>query len=187
MKWMIMVVAGLLMAAPTWSQSKTKKKISKIGDKVNKFFQNVKDEVTYTADGLFSGNNSDLIPVDGTYYMPIYKTNLYNGSGAKSLTALCRSAFLAKYPNASIVSCVLPQKEWNSTPVKNGDDVTGYIQTMYCFVLARDGEDGYINAKYEFVRSRKVGQSYVKDSARWPQMIRTDILTNEVYKKLLDR
>ena len=175
----------LLIGGMATAQTKsTKKSEDSFGNKVSKFFKKVKNEITYTADGLFSKEDKDLLLVDGNYYMPVYKTNLYAEADGNKLRELCRTSFAGKYPNAKIQSCTLPQNEWLSTPVKKDDNVVGYVQTMYCYVLAKDGEDGYINAKYVFVRTKDVGKSYQQDNSNWGRCLRTDVLTPAIYAEL---
>ena len=64
--------------------------------------------------------------------------------------------------------------------------MTGYSQTLFCYIIGRDGNEGFINAKFVFERQKKVGDT-VQTKVKWPLWIRTDVLTNEVYQKLITR
>ena len=181
----LLAVAMLTGGAASAQTGSTKKKEkTSIGESVSKFWKKVKNEVTYTADGLFSKDDNDLSLVDGNYYMQVYDTNLYKGADGAAMRRLCKEQFAAKYPNAIVTSCVIPQQQWLSNSVKDDDNVVGYVQTMYCYVLAKDGADGYINAKYVFLRTKDVGKAYKNDGGNWGRCLRTDVLSNEVYGEL---
>lgn len=165
------------------SDTQTGEKTS-FGDKISKFWKKVKNEVSYTADGIFSKSDNDLSLVDGSYYMQVYDVNLYKDASADAMCNICRASFVEQYPNAEVKSCVIPQTDWLSTPIKEDGSVVGYVQTMYCYVLAQDGTDGYINSKYVFVRAKEVGREYVADNDSWGKHLRTDVLTNAVYAEL---
>lgn len=154
------------------------------GNKVGKFFTQVKDEITGTADRLFSKDAEKLMLIDGKYYMYIYDTNIYHGADAEQLKAVCRRQFAARYPKAEITACAIPQKEWVSEKTEKDNVVTGYDQTLYCYILACDGTDGFINAKFLFHRTKEAGKDYVNDTANWGRWMRTDIIPNDVYDKI---
>lgn len=176
-----MLTSGMVSAQ---TKDTKKKEKTSIGQSVSNFFKKVKNEVEYTADGLFSKNDNDLSLIDGNYYMQVYDTNLYKGTDGESMRQACLSQFAAKYPTARVLTCTLPQEKWSSSPVKKNDAVVGYVQTMYCYVLAKDGTDGYINAKYTFLRTKDVGKAAVKDKSNWGRCMRTDVLSNDVYAEL---
>lgn len=187
MKKISLMLAAVLMTGATataQTASQDKKEKASVAKKMSKFWRQVKDEVTYTADGLFSKEGNYKVLVDGQYYMPVYDVNLYKGSDGKAMRNECGTLLLTKYPKAEIVACALPQTEWATKPIEKDGKVTGYEQTMYCYVLAKDGDDGYINQRYLFVRTKEVGHDYVADSTRWALLQGTDVMTNDVYNKV---
>lgn len=142
--------------------------------------------VTKVQDNLES-ENAGLHRVNGKYYMHLYDTNLYKGADGAELRALCRSEFEEKYPAMTIKSVVIPQVEWETTTVEVEGQVEGYAQTLFCYIIAKDGNEGYVNAKFVFERRKKVGEPTMANSAKWPLWIRTDVLTNTVYERLLTK
>ena len=92
--------------------------------------------------------------------------------------------FAKKYPHTNIVSVTIPQEGWVSESVKDGSKVIGYLQYMYCYVLAKDGDDGYINARFSFQRYKDVGKEYGIVNGRWPKWDRTDVIPLPVYNEL---
>ena len=76
--------------------------------------------------------------------MPIYSLNIYEGKDAEKFKKTSEKLFAKKYPHTNIVSVTIPQEGWVSESVKDGSKVIGYLQYMYCYVLAKDGDDGYI-------------------------------------------
>ncbi|MBR6978765.1 MAG: teichoic acid biosynthesis protein B [Prevotella sp.] len=135
----------------------------------------------------FETENSGLHRVNGKYYMHLYDTNIYKGSDSSELCALCRKEFEEKYPAMVIKSVVIPQLDWATTTVEVDGQVEGYAQTLYCYIIAKDGNEGYVNAKFVFERQKKVGDATMNNLVKWPLWIRTDVLTNEVYGKLLKK
>lgn len=142
--------------------------------------------VTKVQDNL-EAENSGLHRVNGKYYMHLYDTNLYKGADGAELCALCRSEFENKYPAMAIKSVVIPQVDWETSTVEVDGKVEGYAQTLYCYIIAKDGNEGYVNAKFVFERQKKVGEPTMGNRVKWPLWIRTDVLTNEVYAKLLTK
>lgn len=132
-------------------------------------------------------HDRDDVRVGDTYYMPLYDTNLYRGSETQGLQTVCRSRFMAKYPNAIVQTCVLPQQGWLSQDVVKNEQIVGYLQTMYCFIIAKDGNDGYINAKFEFQRYRDVGKNWGRVADKWPSWMRTDIIPMADYQMLVKK
>ena len=135
----------------------------------------------------FETENSGLHRVNGKYYMHLYDTSIYKGSDSSELCALCRKEFEEKYPAMVIKSVVIPQLDWATTTVEVDGQVEGYAQTLYCYIIAKDGNEGYVNAKFVFERQKKVGDTTMNNLVKWPLWIRTDVLTNEVYGKLLKK
>lgn len=158
------------------------------GKKVSKFWKNTKKGVR-KASGEIGGKlgiqpkHLDEYKVHGTYYMMLYRTNLYKGEDGDQLCKTCIEQFQAKYPNAEIESCVCPQQEWLSEEVVQ-ETVVGYLQTMFCYIVARDGTDGYINAKFCFGRYKDVGKAVSPLIDMWPKWERTDVIPINDYRKL---
>ena len=128
-----------------------------------------------------------LIEVEGMRYMPVYHYDLFvnkNTTADQEMVKLARAAFAKKYPRAQILYSVVPQEDWTSTIVRNGEAVTGYRRRAYAYVVAKDGNDGYLNARFLFREDKQPGQDYVKSSA-WPLLERTDAIPNQVYPKLI--
>ena len=119
--------------------------------------------------------------------MPIYSVNLYKEDEGQELKQACEKAFKARYPQAVIVANAIPQEGWLTDAVKQNKVVVGYSETLYCYILAKDGTDGYINAKFVFQRYKKVGDSYAPVSGKWGSWERTDAIPNAVYKQLIDK
>ncbi len=158
---------------------KTKKQVSKTG-------KNIGDAIG--VDELAKKNNEDLKEIDGVKFMPIYTTDLFannNLSDDEEQIKISKEEFARKYPDAKIIHCVVPQKDWIMTAIKEGSKITGYRRYAYCYLLAKDGTDGYINVRFLFMEYRDAGENYVK-SANWPKWDRTDIIPNNVYSKLAE-
>ena len=143
------------------------------------------DKAAENIENEFSSKNSGLRRIEGKYYMNIYDTNLYKGEDAEEMIALCRKEFEARYPNVKIRSCVIPQTDWQTETVETGGEVTGYAKTLFCYILAKDGDEGYINAKFVFEKQKKVGETYQNTKVKWPLWVRTDVLTNHVMERLV--
>ena len=131
--------------------------------------------------------SEDVIRVSGHNYMPIYDVNLDRNADGQTYRNACRSLFKSRYPAVNIMSVAIPQVEWITEPVRRNDNVVGYVETLYCYVLGQDSGDGYINAKFMFKRYKNVGGSYQPLKATWPKWVNTNVLTNKVYDKLLEK
>ncbi|KXB85232.1 hypothetical protein HMPREF3034_00413 [Prevotella sp. DNF00663] len=186
------LAALLLIGMPVHAQNTTQKE--NFGKKVSKFWKKTKTTMVNAGHELGDAigfddrvdKDADLKEIDGVKYMPIYTTDLFakgNPSDDKTLIDLSTAAFKKKYPNATIVSAVVPQVEWLNTAVKEGGKITGYRKRAYCYVLAKDGTDGYINARFFFMSYRKAGEKYIESSS-WPKWERTDIVPVSAYEKL---
>ena len=185
---MIIMLTALAIAMPSSAQM-TKKDTGNgpLSERVSKFWKKTKKTLDNAADQVrkeFETENSGLRKINGQYYMNIYDTNIYKGSDVDELCRLCRKEFAAKYPNVDIRSCAIPQTDWETEVVKKDNQVSAYSQTLYCYIVGRDGSEGFINAKFVFERQKKVGDT-VHSKVKWPLWIRTDVLTNEVYTKLM--
>ena len=192
---LVCIVMLMAVAMPLSAQTSNTVKKQSLGSRISQLFKKTKKSVVRAGenisdaigfDDLASGND-DLYKIKGNYYMPLYTVNLYKGEQSEEFRKQCRQKFSEKYPQAKVVSVVLPQTEWLVNPVKKNDQITGYVETMYCYVLARDGGDGYINAKFTYQQYKDAGESYGQLANKWPQWTRTDIMTNEVYQKLLSK
>lgn len=131
-----------------------------------------------------NAGTADSVKIDGTWYMPLYTVNLYTGTDADIYRSACRKAFADAYPGVEIVNVVVPQREWLSDTYKKNNKVTGYVQTLYCYVLGKDGSDGYVNARFMFQRTKEVGKSYKHVDDRWPLWENTDVIPRASYEKL---
>lgn len=135
-------------------------------------------------DRVNPGEGGDSVKIGGSWYMPLYTVNLYKGSDARIYTDECRKLFKAKYPEVEILSVVLPQKEWVSSTLKRNSKVVAYTQEMFCYVLAKDGDEGYINARFSFTRTKTPGSTYKHASGGWPKWERTDVIPMADYQQM---
>ena len=185
------LLAMFFSASPTWAQSNNGHQDESLADKVSTIVKKAKSSMQRAgkrvekAIGINDKNrDGDEVKIDGTYYMPIYSLNIYNGKDADKFKNTCEKAFTKKYPRTNVLSVTIPQEGWVSKAVKDGGKVIGYLQYMYCYVLAQDGDDGYINARFSFQRYKDVGKEYGSVNGRWPQWDHTDVLTRSVYDEL---
>jgi len=190
-KMMIMTILALMITCGASAQM-TEKPTGKgpLKERVQNFWKQARESVNDVVDKVqdnLENENSGLRRVKGKYYMNIYDTNLYKGADCEELCAMCKKEFMAKYPAVAIRSVVIPQTEWLTSTVESEGQVTGYAQTLYCYILAKDGNEGFINAKFVFERQKKVGEPAMNNRVKWPLWIRTDVLTNEVYERLLTK
>lgn len=190
-KMMTMTILALMITCGASAQM-TEKPTGKgpLKERVQNFWKQARESVNDVVDKVqdnLENENSGLRRVKGKYYMNIYDTNLYKGADCEELCAMCKKEFMAKYPAVAIRSVVIPQTEWLTSTVESEGQVTGYAQTLYCYILAKDGNEGFINAKFVFERQKKVGEPAMNNRVKWPLWIRTDVLTNEVYERLLTK
>lgn len=185
----LVLMAGMMLAAPANAQSDKARKVGKdIQNAVSDFWKKAKKGVNNTVEAISDELSSDTVGVkyiDGNRYMRIYDTNLYRESDAAELLGLCRKEFSKSYPQAKIISCVIPQQKWENLPVRKNGDIVSYKFRLYCYVLAKDGNECYINARYRFEKSKDIGKSIVKNEERWPEQVRVNALTNDVYEQLI--
>lgn len=185
------VVSVVLMYAPAVRAQKVDKRPS-LSTQASKLWKKTKQTVTGVgrdigdAIGIGTRNDEDVVKVAGEYYMPVYATNLYDAEGAEEMRVRCRKLFAARFPNVTIVTASVPQTGWMTVPLMTGDKVSGYAQTLYCYVLGRDGTDGYLNARFSFCQQKKAGGVYGPKDGQWPAWERTDVLTNDIYQKLTE-
>ena len=194
------MLAGMLIAAlPTTAQTEKNKQDQKenfgqrfvrLGKKavkeMEKAANNLGDAIGFD-DRVDGGKGADSVKVDGAWYMPLYTVNLYKGSDLDLYRDACRQAFVAKYPGLKVQSVVVPQQEWLSDTYKKNNKVTGYVQTLYCYVLAKDGTDGYVNARFKFQRQKEVGRQYEHVANCWPLWERTDVIPMATYEQLKEK
>ena len=184
--------AMCMVAIPASGQTGKAAKKKTLKENVNGIWNQMKSDATDASQKVkgalgFEDSHVDEIKIDGTYYMPIYSVNLYKKDGGQDLKQTCEEAFKARYPQAVVVARAIPQEDWLTESVKQNKVVVGYSETLYCYILAKDGTDGYINAKFVFQRYKKVGGSYAPLSGKWPSWERTDAIPNTAYKQLIDR
>ena len=182
---MVLMLAFLAMGLPTMKKvqgiwKKAKKQVSETGKELGE---------KIGVDDLKKQRTEDdgLIEVEGMRYMPVYHYDQFvskNTTAGQEMVKLARAAFAKKYPRAQILYSVVPQEDWTSTIMCNGETVTGYRRHAYAYVVAKDGNDGYLNARFLFREDKQPGQDYVKSSA-WPLLERTDAIPNQVYPKLI--
>ena len=195
MKKIRYIVVVLLLGAVTnvSAQSQDKKK-EPFEEKVSKFLKKTKKELEQAGHELGDaigfddriGGKSDLLKVNGSFYMPLYSKDLYKGEDALTYRKACTQQFRKKYPKVSIQSVTIPQKEWVLETVEKGGELVGYQRTLHCFIIARDGEEGYVNAKFTYRQYKNVGQEFQNVKDWWPKWERTDFMTNSVYEQLLN-
>lgn len=193
----LMVLTLGMVTVPVNAQTKNNTQKETLVKKVSKFWKKTTKQVATAGknigdaigiDELARKNDSDLKEIDGVKYMPIYTTDLFandNLTDDNEMIKICKLKFADKYPESRIVHCVIPQKEWIMTAIREGSKITGYRRYAYCYLLAKDGTDGYINARFLFTEYREPGENYVEinNSPKWE---RTDVIPNSVYSKLAE-
>lgn len=172
-----------LLPAAAGAQN-VKEATSNFGDKVSNIWRSTTRKVSNV---LGLPTSEDVIRVGGKDYMPLYAKNLYTKDDAQELRKLCQDLFTAKYPNAKIETVALPQTDWLSHAIEKKGSIIGYVEDMYCYIIARDEADGYINARFCFRQARDVGETFRQVPGEWPKWERTDVLTKKVYNKLLKK
>lgn len=183
----------LLGAVTNVSAQKQDKKKVRFEEKVSKFLKKTKKNLEQAGHELGDaigfedriGVKSDLVKVNGSFYMPLYSTDLYKGEDALTYRNTCTQLFRKKYPKVNILSVAIPQKEWVLETVEKDDELVGYQRTLHCFIIARDGDEGYVNAKFTYRQYKNVGQEFQNVKDWWPKWERTDFMTNSVYEQLL--
>lgn len=187
------VVVLLLGAVTNVSAQKQNTKKEPFDKKVSKFLKKTKKELEQAGHELGDAigfndridGKSDLLKVNGSYYMPLYSTDLYKGEDALTYRKTCTQLFRKKYPKVNIQSVAIPQKEWVLETVEKDGELVGYQRTLHCFIIARDGDEGYVNAKFTYRQYKNVGQEFQNVKGWCPKWERTDFMTNSVYEQLL--
>ena len=188
-RWIILLLMPWFLTSAAIAQKASTQK--SIGQKMSKAWK--KTQKSFSDAGHAIGkavgleNRDDQIRVKGEYYMPLYSVNLYKQDDAGKYRQCCTRLFHMKYPQAEIQTVALPQTDWLSETVEQGGTIAGYLQTMYCYIIARDGTDGYINARFVFQRYKEVGHEYMDIAEKWPLWERTDVLPLPIYQKLLKK
>lgn len=191
-KYISLLAILLLFVVKASAQVETVGGKVSFGDRVNSAAKKAKDGVVTIGGKIydtFKGDgSSDLISIKGVKYMPLYSVNLYNGYEATAFRAECQRQFRERYPRAVITSAVCPQTDWVPSIVKNHGQVVGFMETMYCYVIASDC-DGmyYLNAKFAYRRFKEIGADSRDVEEAWPEWVRTDVMPRQVYAKLLTK
>ena len=186
----LVLLLGSVTNVSAQSQDKKKEPFDK---KVSKFWKKTKKELEQAGHELGDAigfndridGKSDLLKVNGSYYMPLYSKDLYKGEDALTFRKTCTQQFRKKYPKVSIQSVAIQQKEWVLETVEKDGELVGYQRTLHCFIIARDGDEGYVNAKFTYQQYKNVGQEFQNVKGWWPKWERTDFMTNSVYEQLL--
>lgn len=187
----LVLLLGSVTNVSAQCQDKKKEPFDK---KVSKFLKKTKKELELAGHELGDAigfndridGKSDLLKVNGSYYMPLYSKDLYKGEDALTYRKTSTQLFRKKYPKVNILSVAIPQKEWVLETVEKDGELVGYQRTLHCFIIARDGEEGYINAKFTYRQYKNVGQEFQNVKGWWPKWERTDFMTNSVYEQLLN-
>lgn len=193
-KTFLLAIALFGIVQTNLAQQQHRKKTT-LGEKVSKLIKQTKKDLEQAGHELGDAigfddclkSKSDLRRINGTYYMPLYDTDLYKGDSALVFRTTCTKLFRKKYPKANIMSVVIPQKEWLLENVEKAGEIIGYQKTLYCYIVARDGDEGYINAKFMYCKNKMVGHHFQPLLTAWPRWERTDIITNSVYQQLLQK
>ena len=112
------MLAGMLIAAlPTTAQTEKNRQDQKenFGQRFVRLGKKAVKEMEKAANGLGDAigfddrvnpveDDGDSVRIGGTYYMPLYTTNLYKGSDARIYTDECRKRFKERFPEAEIKS-----------------------------------------------------------------------------------
>ena len=183
---MVFLLLGAATNVSAQSQDKKKEPFEK---KVSKFWKKTKKELEQAGhelgdaigfDDRLSGK-SDLLKVNGSFYMPLYSKDLYKGEDALTFRKTSTQLFRKKYPKVNIQSVSIPQKEWVLEAVEKDGELVGYQRTLHCFIIARDGDEGYVNAKFTYRQYKNVGQEFQNVKDWCPKWERTDFMNNSVY------
>ncbi|MBR1469725.1 MAG: teichoic acid biosynthesis protein B [Prevotella sp.] len=194
---LMMLAIATISIAPATAQTEKKPQKEKFGQRLSRLAKKTVNEIEKTAnelgdaigfeDRVDPSKRADSVKINGTWYMPLYTVNLYKGNDSDFFRETCRQAFEAKFPNVKIETVVIPQQDWLTDALKESGRVVGYVQTLYCFVVGKDGADGYVNARFAFQRQKEVGQQYQIIRARWPIWERTDAIPMASYEKLKEK
>ena len=187
----LVLLLGSVTNVSAQSQDTNKEPLDK---KVSKFLKKTKKELEQAGHELGDAigfndridGKSDLLKVNGSYYMPLYSKDLYKGEDALTFRKTSTQLFRKKYPKVNILSVAIPQKEWVLETVEKDGELVGYQRTLHCFIIARDGDEGYVNAKFTYRQYKNVGQEFQNVKGWWPKWERTDFMTNSVYEQLLN-
>lgn len=140
------LLAMIFSASQAWAQTNRDDQDESLAGKVSTIVRKAKSSMQRAGRRLEKviginekGREGDEVKINGTYYMPIYSLNIYNGQDAEKFRKTCEKMYAKKYPKTSILSVTIPQEGWVSETVKDGSKVIGYLQYMYCYVLAKDG------------------------------------------------
>lgn len=183
-KIVFMVMAAMFLAAPVQAQENSES----FEEAVTGLWTKAKKAVKKSSRRVQEEWNGDgLVDIEGHSYMHLYTTDLYKGPNKADFKEACLNEFKAKYPTVKVLSTTIPQEEWTESTTRSLGKVSKYVKMLYCYIVAKDGEDGYINARFSFRMTKKVGKSWQNDDANWPLWERTDVLVPSVYEKLKER
>ncbi len=184
-QFFIVMLAAIFMASPAVAQED-----NSVSGTVSKIWNNTKKKVrnsTRSVKEEFNINDAaaDLREIDGHKYMLLYRKDNFRDDAAQEFKDRCLQEFKDKYPEVTVLNCVIPQDQWIDTTSRSATGkVTRYVKTIFCYILAKDGPDGYINARFSYRQLKKVGGKWKNDKSNWPNWERTDVMTPDVYKQL---
>ena len=196
MRKYILLLSIILSASITVASAQSKKsKKEEREKKIEEFMEESRKALSDAGNAIgdFFGlddrvdKKEDLIKIKHVYYMPLYNVNLYKGNDAEGFRKQCSDMFSGRFPQAKVLSIALPQQQWVKEDVVKSNVVVGHTETMYCYIIAKDGGDGYINARFSFQQYKDVGKAYESIEGKWPQWDRTDVLTPAIYNELLNK
>ena len=193
MRKYILLLSIILSASITVASAQSKKsKKEEREKKIEEFMEESRKALgdAGNAIGDFFGlddrvdKKEDLIKIKHVYYMPLYNVNLYKGNDAEGFRKQCSDMFSGRFPQAKVLSIALPQQQWVKEDVVKSNVGVGHTETMYCYIIAKDGDYGYINARFSYKRYKGAGKDYTVLEDNWPKWERTDFLKKEIYTKL---
>lgn len=188
MKKLTLMLTLACMSCFTVCAQEVQEKKPTIAEKTSKIWNNAKSKVNNTTKAIKEqlGIDNEKKAQLRAKYMPVYTENKYKDENGNELMQLCRKMFYERYTNSYIQSVVIPTEDWSTSTVENEGNIEGYLQTLYCYILAKDGTVGYINAEFTIQRLKSPGGAYDKVSGRWPEMSRVDIIPEEDFKELAE-
>lgn len=177
----------MLVTNPIFAQDDQDEKPT-LAEKTTKLWNNAKTKVNKTTKALKEqlGLDNEEKAQLRAKYMPVYADNKYKGEDGNEMMQLCRKLFYERYPNSYIETVVIPTEKWTTSTVEEGNSIAGYLQTLYCYILAKDGQEGYINAEFMLQRLKSPGGTYDKVAGRWPEITRVDVIPEEDFEKLAE-
>ena len=121
------LLAMFFSASQAWTQTNRNDQDESLAGKVSTIVRKAKSSMQRAGRRLEKviginekGREGDEVKINGTYYMPIYSLNIYNGQDAEKFRKTCEKMYAKKYPRTSILSVTIPQEGWVSETVKDG-------------------------------------------------------------------